>query len=204
MWSCLSLFPPQGEGEWADGRLVDGGCCGSGSGDFHCAPPAPRLGQLEWMFYYVTVAREVTDLPEISFRAGLEWTQRAGWRRRSEKQKHCTLLASTKPSSFNKPATRGSGGFEDWVVSCQTRWSLCLHHLSHVKVQDKFHSITQHGFRERLTGLGHQRESRRLPSSITHREESRAGLDMHWGSTFWRKERPPWCCRGGKSSSPPS
>lgn len=182
---------------------VVGGCCGSGNGDFHCAPPSPQLGQLGWVFYYVTVAREVTELSEISFSAGLEWIHRADRRGRSEKEKHCILLASSKPSSFNKPATRGSGGFGDWMVSCQTRWSLCRHHLSHVKVQGKLHSTTEHGPERGLLGWAVQaRESRRLPFSNHPRRGvlGRASAGYSLRVCLLKKELPPWCCRGGKSS----
>ena len=62
------------------------------------------------------------NLPEISSRAALEWIYSAGYRRRDEKEKHCTLLVPTKPSTFNKPAIiRGFGGFGFSSVTCYAR-----------------------------------------------------------------------------------
>lgn len=153
-------------------------------------PSSPTAGRLGWIGLFIMwqwPERWQTDLPEISSRAGLELIYGAGLRGRDEKEKCCTLLASTTPSSFNKTATTGSGGIGDWLVTCHTRWSLSGHHWPHVRFQDKFYNGRQRGSRERLY-LGREelpalvlkgRESRRLPFS-KHPTERSSGQGFCW------------------------
>lgn len=145
-----SLFPPQGEVEWAGVRLVEVAAATQATAMSIVPSPNSTAGSTGTDFLLCDSDLKGDRLARDVFRSWPGMGPGAGlWGEGRRKTIAPCLHLSSPSHSVNQPLQDREDLGTEWSPGKQDG-SLCGHHLSHIGVQDKCHSSTQHGSKERL------------------------------------------------------